>query len=225
VTSEATRSGSYLQLLPAIYSDEGEFLGTFLRVFEQVLTGLSEQQRPAGLEQAIAGIAQLFDPLRQGDYLDTLAATPQARKEFLAWLSGWVALSLRADWGEEKQRAFLAQAALLYRLRGTKGALAALLQTYTGQLAEITEGDALPGKARGTPHHFHVILYLNADQAELNRIAAIARELIELQKPAHTTYDLEFETRTLQIRTDATYKDGQRTAVVGVDTTLTRFEK
>jgi phage tail-like protein len=224
--NEPKPPSSYLQLLPAIYGQDG-YLGEFLLAFEQVLTGVEGSQEVQGLEQTIAGIARLFQPAQQADFLAGLRDSELVPAEFLHWLSGWVALSLRADWSENEQRAFLAAAPQLYRRRGTADALVSLLRTYTGHTAIVDEGAGLPEDERGRPHHFHVTLWLDAEQAELERVGAIARGLIDLQKPAHATYVLEFRTWTMQIRDKkAVDAAGQplKTARVGVDTTLTRFE-
>src|SRR5881396_2936422 len=91
-------ASSYLQNLPAIFSED-PFLGRFLLAFEQVLTGLPslagrELVPSLGLEEIIATIATLFDP-------------QEAREEFLPWLASWVALGLRADLDELRQRDFI----------------------------------------------------------------------------------------------------------------------
>ena len=59
--------------------------------------------------------------------------------EFLPWLSGWVALTLRADWSEATQRSFLQQIVPLYRLRGTRDGLQRMLTLYTGQPVEVDD--------------------------------------------------------------------------------------
>ena len=222
----ATTPSSYLQLLPAIYAEGDGFLGRFLLAFEQVLTGLPGDPRARGLEQAIADIALLFDPLTQDGFLAEIGATPQARKDFLGWLSGWVALSRRVQVPADQQRAFVAGVAQSYRRRGTREGLTALLKIYLAPTALITEGDALPADEKGFPHHFHVTIHLQAGsqaaQDKLEEIGATARALIELQKPAHATYTLEFKTPTLRILASEK-QDGIRTAMVGVDTTLTQF--
>ena len=122
---DPTKTSSYLQYLPAIYSEKtaaeiAPFVGRLLLAFEQILTGLaaSESEPQQGLEEIIADIPKLFDP----------AQTPN--REFLQWLAGWVALSLRADWTLDQQREFLARIVPLYRRRGTKQNLAELLKIY-----------------------------------------------------------------------------------------------
>lgn len=194
-------TSSLLPMLPSIYS-EHPFLGRFLLAFEQVLLGLDggEPVPAEGLEETIAGIATLFDP-------------HETRTEFLPWLAGWVALGLRADWTVAQQRDFLAKVVPLYRRRGTKDNLADLLKIYTGLTPVITTGDdsdvqigvhSTIGQdmqiGGGAPHRFHVTVTMpNPDPATLQQQTLIARALIDLQKPAHTAYELTIAFDTMQI--------------------------
>ena len=209
-------ASSYLQNLPAIFSED-PFLGRFLLAFEQVLTGLPgvagrEPEPPLGLEEIIAAISTLFDP-------------KETREDFLPWLAGWVALGLRADWTEGQKRDFLANIVPLYSRRGTKENLAELLRIYTGLSPVITgveetdfqigvnstigEDTQIGGRA---PHFFHVSVTMpNPDPATLQRQRQIATALIELQKPAHTDYELDIVFDTMQIGARST---------IGVDTLL-----
>ncbi len=208
-----TQGSSYLAYLPAIFSED-PLLGRFLLAFEQVLTGIegSSGEPRQGLEQIIATIPQLFDPL----------ATP---REFLDWLAGWVALGLRADWREEQQREFLANIVPLYRRRGTKQNLIELLKIYTGLDPEISEGGntvfqigdhstiGVDTQLNGTaPHWFRVTVTIpNPDPATLQRQNQIIRALIDLEKPAHTAYDYQPVHTTMQIGVHSQ---------IGVDTLL-----
>jgi phage tail-like protein len=167
---------------------------------------------PLGLEEIIAAMAALFDP----------KTTPE---EFLPWLASWVALGLRADWSPAQKRDFLANIVPLYRRRGTKDNLAELMRIYTGLSPVITgPGDVecqigvhstigVDMQIGGSvPHFFHVSVTMpNPDQLTLQRQAQIATALIELQKPAHTDYQLEILFDTMQIGVRST---------VGVDTLL-----
>jgi phage tail-like protein len=209
-------ASSYLQDLPAIFSEDA-FLGRFLLAFEQVLTGLPglagrEPVPPLGLEEIIATMATLFDP-------------KETRAEFLPWLASWVALGLRADWTQAQKRDFLANIVPLYRRRGTKENLAELLRIYTGLSPVITgpgESDfqigvhstiGLDTQIGGSlPHFFHVSVTMpNPDPPTLQRQRQIATALIELQKPAHTAYELDISFNTMQIGVRST---------IGVDTLL-----
>jgi phage tail-like protein len=192
---DAKAVSSYLQNLPAIFSED-PFLGRFLLAFEQVLTGLKggKPVPPLGLEEIIGAIDTLFDP-------------KETREEFLPWLASWVALGLRADWTEAQKRDFLANIVLLYRRRGTKENLAKLLRIYTGLSPVITEAPETD-----VPHFFHVSVTIpKPDPATLRRQHQIATALIELQKPAHTDYELDIIFDTMQIGVRST---------IGVDTLL-----
>jgi phage tail-like protein len=213
-------SSSYLQRLPAVFG-EHPFLGRFLLAFEHVLTGLAgldgagttqadatgeaadtDAADPGidGLQETIAGISTLFDARE----------TPE---EFLPWLAGWVALGLRADWTVAQKRDFLAKIVPLYRRRGTKENLADLLKIYTGLTPVITGAEdtecqigvhSTIGKDMqlgGAPaHRFHVSVTMpNPDPETLQRQFQIASALIDLQKPAHTTYELEIVFNTMQL--------------------------
>lgn len=170
-------------LLPAIYRED-PFLAQYLWAFEQALLDI---------EQRIEGLALFFDP----------AETPP---EFLPWLSSWVAFTLRADLGVPQQRKFLARIATLYRRRGTLPNLQELLTIFTrGGIPTITEDPA-------KPHYFHIAMRLPHDTPDvLQRQSAIAHALIDLEKPAHTYYDLELQFPTMQIGV---------TSTIGVDTLL-----
>lgn len=190
----ARTPNGYLDLLPAIYSSD-PFLAQFLRAFEETFSQLENQ---------IADIDRLFGP-------------DVTRDEFLPWLADWVALGLRADWEHADQVDFLKKIVHLYQRRGTKQNLIDLLKIYTKLTPVITEGDDT------RPHWFLVQATMKppdagsgaADTAgfvaEIQRRYAIAEALIDLQKPAHTTYTLEINFTTMQV--------GVRSHV-GVDTLL-----
>jgi phage tail-like protein len=231
---------SYLQYLPAIFS-EHPFLGRFLLAFEQVLTDLEggelapdsltkleeillkkltliEQQ---GLEKTIANVAKLFDPTEIATLFDP---NDKTLKDFLQWLADWTALSLRADWSVEKQRQFLAEIVSLYRYRGTRDNLIKLVTIFTGLAPTITEEDTpfqigvhstigVDTRIGGSiPHYFRVTVTLpNPSPEALERQSQIVKALVDLQKPAHTSYDLEIVFGTMQINQRST---------IGVDTLL-----
>ena len=197
-----------LDELPAIYRQD-PFLGQFLLAFEKVLVGIADgvvmpdpgvASPRLGLEEQIAGIAQYFDPTR-------------APADFLPWLAGWVALSLRADLDEARRRDFLARVVSRYRRRGTLKNLEELLAIFTVGTPTVTEDDA--------PFSFTVTIRLPPHSAFtgraedyaafIDRQITIAHALIQAEKPAHTTYQLNPVFPSLQIGVHST---------VGVDTLL-----
>lgn len=218
-----------LQYLPAIYQED-PFLGRFLSAFEKLLVGRRDgvdytdaevqallPDRPdaahvRGLEEQIADLSALFDPLR----------TPA---DFLPWLAQWTAFTLRADLDLARQRQFTSRVIQLYRRRGTKRNLQELLQIFTVGLPDIIESDTTEMQVGvhsrvgvetylggGPPHYFQVNIRLpRVAQDVLDRQLEIASALIEMEKPAHTFYDLTPIFPSMRIGLNST---------VGVDTLL-----
>ena len=207
------QASRYLEYLPAIYQQEAEvgrpnFLGRFLLAFEQMLTGLGDSNEP-GLEEILDG---LVDPVSEATqlagihrYLDPGPKLPdheRAPAEFLEWLAGWVALALRADLDELRQREFIASAVSLYRLRGTKQGLEQVVRIYTrlgvtvneqntpfqiGAHSTIGVDTILDG---GGPHFFRVLLRLpTPDPAEQRKYRDVVTAIIDMEKPAHSYYN------------------------------------
>jgi phage tail-like protein len=102
---------SYLRYLPAIYGEDEEsaaFLERFLSVFESVYLGIEER-------------------------IDSLPRFLDARgidAGFLGWLESWLALAPEETWREEDRRALLEAAPALYRGRGTRAGLIALVRLF-----------------------------------------------------------------------------------------------
>ncbi|KST68627.1 phage tail protein I [Mastigocoleus testarum] len=186
-TSEQQVS-EYVKYLPSIYQDN-QFLGRFLLAFEQILTGLPGSDT-YGLEQYIDKIHTYFYPGYPSKE-NKINPEETAPKEFLPWLASWVALSLRDDWEEETKRRFISQIVPLYRLRGTKAGLTQILKLYTQEEVNIYEFD-------DPPHYFQVELSLS-DRSDLARTEAIARAIIDQEKPAHTFYSLQLLFPSMQI--------------------------
>jgi phage tail-like protein len=229
-TPQSNDLSRYLDYLPAIFREPTEagqppFLGRFLLAFEEILTGRGQAE--AGIEEILdgipgrlAGVQRYFEPGPGGAVPDG----QRAPRAFLEWLSGWVALALRADIDEPQQRQLIARAASLYRLRGTREGLAAMLSIYAlpnpdieefatafqiGVSSTIGKDTQLDG---GPAHFFRVTIRLpNPDLNEFARQREIATAIIDMEKPAHTYYELRVETPALQIGVQST---------VGVDTLL-----
>lgn len=209
MTDTTSRISSYLSYLPAIFQEDAgdqgpAFIGHFLLAFEKVLSGLGDPSQP-GLEEVIDRIHTYFNP-GPAPSGATPDPTTRAPAEFLPWLAGWVALSLREDWEEEEKRRFISRIVPLYRKRGTKEGLVELLRTYTGGL----EVNVYEFESR--PHYFQVDMLLGVrDPVLLRRKEQVARAIIDQEKPAHSYYALRTRVPTMQIGVHST---------VGVDTLL-----
>ena len=212
---------SLLDYLPAIYQDptDGDdsakgplFLSDFLLPFERIMLSAQSGAAHASLADEVARIDRLFDP----------ESTPEL---FLNWLAGWLALALRSDLSESRQRQLLSNIAPLYRIRGTRRYLEEILKLYVDALVSVTDED-LPSIQVATHCTVGVDTYLGGgpsfvfqvklafSQKEddfVTRQRRVARDVIELERPAHTWYELKAIFPRLQLGVHAT---------VGVDTVL-----
>jgi phage tail-like protein len=221
VTSNAgNRSSSYLEYLPSIYqadAEKGAFLGRYLKIYEKILSGRDDGVTTQGAQ--VEGIEQVIDRIHEFFAPETTTA------DFLQWLAGWMALTLRQDWEESKKRRLISRILSLYRIRGTKRALEEYIKIYLpGVNVQITEvvaplqvgvtstvgEDTYIG---GSPaHFFHVTIILPVPDLNLAKIQERGvRAIIDLEKPAHTYYELTNVIPTFQI---GVYSH------VGVDTLL-----
>ena len=206
-TVELDSPSGYLKYLPGIYQQDvenGAFFGRYLKIFEKILTGIDDIAAGAdGLEGMEEVVARLF----------TFFAPDTAPTEFLDWLAGWMALILRGDWEESKKRRLIGRILSLYRIRGTKKGLEEYINIYLpGVDVEIVEVVApfqigvtsTIGKdtylGGGPPHFFSVTIILPEPDLELKKIREKeVRAIIDLEKPAHTYYELKTIVPTLQI--------------------------
>lgn len=202
---------------PAEYAELNQIVG-----LEEILGGAVD---PVGGKELLDGIQRYFEP---GASLSDDPNLPpdyqRVPQNFLSWLAGWVSLTLREDWDDSRKRNFIAKAVQLYRLRGTKSGVAQFVEVYTGLPVDINEMNTefqigvhsqigvdtlLDG---GPPFYFRVQIHLpSADPMLFKQETDIATAIIELQKPAHTSFDLQVITPQFQIGVQST---------IGVDTML-----
>jgi phage tail-like protein len=199
--------GRLLGQLPGVYHSSAD-LQRLLAVFEAILFEADER----ALEPQIADTATLLDLVKASNELAPWLS--QARDDFLPWLGQWVALSNAAGLSVEGQRRLLGRIVPLYAWRGTGRYLTELLAFYLPEKSEIRVEDQefvglILGRARigsdtwlerDRPFWFKVTVRLPetvaaADQRGLGRSdwQARIRQVVDLAKPAHTTYDLELD--------------------------------
>ncbi len=201
-----------LDYLPAIYQTDPS-IDLYLRAFETILLGQSDGVSFGikGLEEEIVTLARYFNPI---DLNPIDSSNPQeAPKEFLAWLASWVALSLRADLDERNQRKFIARSIERYQFRGTKANLQQLLELFVSATPSIND-------ETGQAHHFSVTISFPVinDPDMMGRQLDIAHNIIELEKPAHTNYDLDVRFPSMRIGDPA--HPNRRNSKLGIGTVL-----
>ena len=188
-------SGKLLGQLPGVYHSS-EDLRTLLSALEIILFEPNEQ----ALESQIAGIARLFSAMESPD-------------EFLPWLAQWVALSHRMGLPLEQQRRLVGRIVPLYAWRGTKRYLTELLKFYLPTGAEVrVEDQEFTGfkigmakvgldtwLERDRPFWFKVTIRVPSSGTHAERSPQWQdewqkriRQVVELAKPAHTMYDLDW---------------------------------
>jgi phage tail-like protein len=180
----------YLEFLPALYQ-EIDFVGRFLKIFEETF------------EPTVHTLESLWA------YLDPLTAPVQ----LLPFLAHWVGLQTPAYLAMERQRFLIRNAMQIYRWRGTKRGLRFYLHLATGlpldqDITEETDKhitilesfdrgfvtgvtklgeDAILGGGR--PYHFSVRLRCDSPECRIDE--ALVRQVIDQEKPAFCSYDLQ----------------------------------
>jgi phage tail-like protein len=117
------------------------------------------------------------------DNFDLYLDPSTAPDSFLPWLANWFALGFDPSWDIYQRRMLLQEAHNIYARRGTRWALSRVLEIYTGVTPEIIDlADDLD------PFVFRVKLPLDEEEGDRGLI----ERLIDVNKPAHTDYKLEF---------------------------------
>lgn len=163
--------------LPALYQEDS---------FAQRLT--------AALDEVLAPIFSSLDTLHA--YLDPALAPD----DFLDWLAGWVGVTLDETWPIERRRQLVADAAQLYRSRGTVAGLADQITIYTGGEVLVedngsaawssTAGGKIPGTA--TPSLRVKVTVDDPNSVSLARLEAV----VATAKPAHVPHTITVVGRT-----------------------------
>jgi len=191
--------GEFEKHLPAIYGEEMDSLQvrsmepTQAPFFRRYLRGFDDASLP---------MRETLDNLHR--FLDAYEAPP----DFLPWLATWVDLVLDENWPEMKRRRLIREAVELYRWRGTRRGLSRYLEIYAGVRPEINDRpfrgmrlgpNALLGTDLSDPTRINQNTVLG-DVADHSFVVTIAvsdpaaikeqtvHDIIEAQKPAHTSY-------------------------------------
>lgn len=185
---------SYLEYLPPVYREDfanSDFLDRFLAIFESLFFDID------------------FTIDHLSRWLDA-AGTPL---EFLYWLGSWIGVEqgrveslYRKEVPETKQREYIFQAVSMYKERGTRAGLENLILFYTGKKPIIIENLPFECTKGNTENENwkkdqNVINESNFGRCNLSFLVlfkeeldedekVLIRNIIEAEKPAHTTYKL-----------------------------------
>jgi len=203
---------SYLTYLPAVYREDNtsaSFLDRFLANFEGMLTEL---------EGRVESAQALFD---------YASAPPEA----LMWLAGWLGALLDDHWEEWRRRFFLANAAELYRRRGTRRGLLAAVRLAldrcpTDSLFDDDDEGApfgyrlseafRQGDAAGA-HRFTLLAPIDLAASPVDRLSVreSVAAVVERERPAHAAFDVQlywalFRVGSARVGRDTALGEGSR---------------
>jgi hypothetical protein len=218
---------AYSTYLPPLYLKEPDgFVTRFLGLFEALLAGLEEPSLrkldPEGKKtEFLQGIEQLLDRIHlysdpmKAPGPDTAAGAENGPwrgyfdENFLPYLAGWLALTLKKRWPAVKQRRLIHSIVPLYKKRGTLQGISEFLKIFVESPVRVHEELGLQVGIRATvgtntivggwPHLFKVeIIYGYRESQEvtpkrfdvefLRFISDNTIEILNLEKPAHTDY-------------------------------------
>jgi phage tail-like protein len=180
-----------VNFLPQAYQQsEMEGGGNFLRGFLSIIHNIYDS-----VSLRLAEVHRTFDP-RTTD------------PDFLPWLASWLAITLNPDWSTLQRRKMLMAATQLFPDRGTAKAIREFVRIYVGARVEIKENswpfqgfrigvhstvgdDTVILPPMNLAHCFVVQLDKPVRQVTDDEIIKI-HQIIQNQKPAHTSYYLSF---------------------------------
>jgi phage tail-like protein len=153
----------------------------------------------------------------------------QAPADFLPWLASWTAFVVDLDWPEPKKRALIKRAVDLYRIRGTRRALALFLKLFTGYEPDIEEntwpfkGFRVESEARigldsvvlppvELAHCFVVTMPIKFADVTPELVIRI-HQIIQMEKPAHTHYYLRFHEEEGEVELREFFAIGLRSGI------------
>ncbi|MBL8635039.1 MAG: PASTA domain-containing protein [Myxococcales bacterium] len=186
-----TSRESYIKWLPAIYQRSDATGRNYVRDLLWVIQHL------------FGSIETMLDTIHL--YFDSYE-TPE---HFLPWLAAWSAMLLEPDWPVSKKRRLIKKAMELYRLRGTVRGLKLFISLFTGFEPHLAENEwpfngfrigvsstvgidtvILPPVDKA--HSFVVVMPHKFKDVTSQSIIRL-HEIIEMEKPSHSTYMLKFE--------------------------------
>lgn len=152
--------------------------------YSRYLQYLPEIYHTEFMGKFLALFESILAPLEwQVENFDLYLSPRTAPAAFLPWLANWFDIVFDESWSEGQRRQLLNEAHYIYGRRGTKASLERLLEIYTGTKPEITD-------VHERLQAFTFEVRINKREREVNRV--LIERLIEVNKPAYTSYQLLF---------------------------------
>ena len=187
---------NWVNYLPSSFRQGTDGESDFVRNFLFILQHVNQK-----IENRLSSIHELFDPYTTDS-------------EFVGWLASWVGLVMAPEWDDDARRRWVRQAPKLYARRGTRACLIHLIKMFTGLDTEIEENkwpydgfrEGISGKigldSVVTPrinraHSFLVHLPVSYDDLSTQQLLRL-HQVIQMEKPAHTTYFVQFKSKSAE---------------------------
>ena len=192
ITLNVSRT-SWVNYLPGVFrNQEGPNQAPFITNFLFIL-----QQLWAEPEKQILEMHRIFDPLT-------------TEPEFVEWLGGWIGLVMAPEWDDHTRRKWVRAAPRLYARRGTAACLTELIEIFTGLTTELEENrwpyeglrvgitgqlglDSVITPPINRCHSFIVKLPVAYEELTERQVVRL-HQVIQMEKPAHTIYFVQFKT-------------------------------
>jgi phage tail-like protein len=142
-----------------------------------------------GFDQVLAPVIGTVDCL--GAYVDPLLAP----EDFTRWLAGWFGVLLDENWSMAAQRAVIAEAVALYRMRGTMAGLRRHLELVVDGEVRIKESGGVSWSVRPRPEpptdvgHWVRVVVTPAPRSLTSKAAVEA--VIRAAKPVGVLHSVE----------------------------------
>ena len=143
-------------------------------------------------EQILDDLDGYFDPSRTEDrFVPLLSRWVDLERLFMRSATGVVEADglIPISTGMGRLRELVARAAYLSKWRGTRAGLIAFLETATGRTGFAIDEQVLDDSGRPRPFHIRVVA-----PGDLEAHRALIERIIDSEKPAYVTHELEFVT-------------------------------
>lgn len=163
---------------------DGIVLPGLSKTYSRYLQYLPEIYHTRFMGKFLALFESIWAPLEwQVENFDLYLNPRTAPAGFLPWLANWFDVVFDDSWEEEQRRQLLLEAHDIYARRGTKSSLERVLGIYVGQRVEIDDQSE-------ELEPFTFLVRIPKKEFEMNRV--LVERLIDVNKPAHTSYTLLF---------------------------------
>ena len=143
-------------------------------------------------EQVLDSLDAYFDPSRTEDrFVPLLSRWVDLERLFMRSRTGAAEVDSLSpiSTGMGRLRELVARAAYLSKWRGTRAGLIAFLETATGLAGFAVDEHVVDDSGRPRPFHVRIVA-----PGELEAHRALIERIIESEKPAYVTHELEFAT-------------------------------